>query len=79
MCYFLEIPKQICAKVPMLLYLVGPKHPSGNCYVSFFLTDRTALALAHPEFGVSVNPIQTRAQGHIMSTALLLAHPDLKT
>ena len=34
-------------------------------------------ALAHPEFGVSVNPIPTR--GQIITTALLLAHPDLKT
>ena len=34
-------------------------------------------ALAHPEFGSSVNPITTR--GQIMPTALLLAHPDLKT
>jgi hypothetical protein len=35
------------------------------------------LALAHPEFGSSVNPITTR--GQIMPTTLLLAHPDLKT
>ena len=34
-------------------------------------------ALALPEFGVSINPIATR--GEIMPTALLLAHPDLKT
>ena len=34
-------------------------------------------ALAHPEFGSSVNPITTR--GQIMPTTLLLAHPDLKT
>ena len=27
----------------MLLYFVGPKHPSGNCYISCFLTDRTAM------------------------------------
>ena len=27
----------------MLLSFVGPKHPSGNCYVSYFLTDSTAL------------------------------------
>ena len=27
----------------MLLYFLRPKHPSGNCYVSCFLTDRTAL------------------------------------
>ena len=27
----------------MLLYFVGPKHPSGICYISCFLTDRTAL------------------------------------
>ena len=35
-------------------------------------------ALAHPEFGSSVNPITTRG-GQIMPTTLLLAHPDLKT
>ena len=34
-------------------------------------------ALAHLEFGISVNPITTR--GQIMPTILLLAHPDLKT
>ena len=34
-------------------------------------------ALAHPEFGSSVNPITSR--GQIMPTTLLLAHPDLKT
>ena len=34
-------------------------------------------ALAHPEFRSSVNPIITREQ--ILPTALLLAHPDLKT
>ena len=27
----------------MSLYFVGPKHPSGSCYVSCFLTDSTAL------------------------------------
>ena len=34
-------------------------------------------ALAHPEFGSSVNPITTG--GQIMPTSLLLANPDLKT
>ena len=34
-------------------------------------------ALAHPEFGSSVNPITTR--GKIKPYILLLAHPDLKT
>ena len=33
-------------------------------------------ALAHPEFGSSVNPIPIR--GQTMPTTLLLAHPDLK-
>ena len=28
----------------MLAYFVGPKHPSGNCYISCFLTDRTPLS-----------------------------------
>ena len=42
-CYFLYVHKQICSKVPILLYFVGPKHPSGNWYVSCFLTDKTAL------------------------------------
>ena len=35
--------KQIHSKVPILLYFVGAKHPSGNCYINCFLTDRTAL------------------------------------
>ena len=34
-------------------------------------------ALAHPEFGSLVNLIPTK--GQIMSTTLLIAHPDLKT
>ena len=38
------VHKQIRSKVPILLYFVGPKRPSGNCYVSCFLTDKTALA-----------------------------------
>jgi len=37
----------------------------------------TGWALTHPEFGVSVNPIQSG--GQIMPTALLLAHSELKT
>ena len=31
--------------MPILLNFVGPKHPSGSCYISCFLTDRTALLL----------------------------------
>ena len=42
-CYFLFNHKQICSKVPILLYFVRPKHPSGNCYVSCFLTEKTPL------------------------------------
>ena len=29
--------------MPVLLYFVGPKRPSDNCYVSCFLTDKIAL------------------------------------
>ena len=29
--------------MPILLYFVWPKHPSGNCYIRCFLTDRAAL------------------------------------
>ena len=29
--------------MPILLYFVGRKCPSGNCYVSCFLTDKTAM------------------------------------
>ena len=42
-CYFLYIHNLICSKVPILLYFVAPKCPSGNCYFSCFLTDKTAL------------------------------------
>ena len=42
-CNFLSIHKQIHSKVPTLLYFVRSKRPSGNCYVSFFLTDKTFL------------------------------------
>ena len=31
-CYFLYNYKQIRSKVPILLYFVRPKRPSGNCY-----------------------------------------------
>ena len=31
--------------MPTLLYIVRPKRPSGNCYVSFFLTEKTPLFL----------------------------------
>ena len=41
--YFLYIHKQIRLKVPILLYFDRPKRPSGNCYISCFLTDKTAL------------------------------------
>ena len=37
-CYFLYIYKQICSRVPIFLYFYGPKHLSGNCYVSCFLS-----------------------------------------
>ena len=42
-CYFLYNHKQFCSKVPIILYFVRPKHPSGNCYSSCFLTEKTAL------------------------------------
>ena len=45
-CYFLYVHKQIRSKVPILLYYVGPKHPPGNCYVNYFLTDNTALSIS---------------------------------
>ena len=41
--YFLYIHKQIFSKVPISLYYVGPGHPSGNCYISCFLTEKTPL------------------------------------
>ena len=44
-CYFLHIHKQIRSKVPTFLYFYGPKRPSVNCYVSCFLTDKTALTM----------------------------------
>ena len=40
--YFLYIHRQIRLK-PILLYFVGPKRPSGNCSISCFLIDNTAL------------------------------------
>ena len=50
-----------------------------HCYIyniSAAASGWAGLALAHPEFGSSVNPITTR--GQIMPTTLLLAQPDLK-
>ena len=35
--------KQIRSKVTTILHIVGPKRPSGNCYVCCCLTDKTAL------------------------------------
>ena len=37
---------------------------------------RAGWALAHPDFGSSVNPIPTRGR-QIMPISLLLSHPDL--
>ena len=42
-CYFLYNDKQICSKVPISEYFVGPKSPSGNCYISCFFTEKTPL------------------------------------
>ena len=42
-CYFLYIHKQIRSKVPISLYFVRPNRPSGNSYVSCFLTEKTPL------------------------------------
>ena len=28
--------------MPLLLYFIGPKHPSGNCYIICFLTEKTS-------------------------------------
>ena len=43
-CFLLNyISKQIRLKMLISLYFVRPKRPSGNCYVSCFLTDKTAL------------------------------------
>ena len=44
-CYFLYNHKQIHSKVPILLNFVGPKNPSGDSFVSCFLTDKKALNL----------------------------------
>ena len=50
-CYFLYVHTQILSKVLILLYFVKPKRHSGNCCVSCFLTDETALRL-----GVKLDP-----------------------
>ena len=42
-CYFIRNHKQIRSKEPIILYFVRPKRASGNCYVSYFLTEKTAL------------------------------------
>ena len=36
--------------MPILLYFVGPKCPSGNCLVKCFVTDRTALEIPPNDF-----------------------------
>ena len=45
--YFLYNHKQFCSKVPIIFYFVRPKHPSGNCYVSCFLTEKTPFTPLH--------------------------------
>ena len=35
--------KQIRLKEPLLLFFVGPKRPTGNCYVISFITQKTGL------------------------------------
>ena len=42
-CYFLYNHKQICSKVPIVVFFLRPKCSSGNCYVSCFLTEKTPL------------------------------------
>ena len=49
------------------------------CLSSAAASGWAGWALAHPEFGSSVNPITTRGGGKNMPTTLLLAHLDLKT
>ena len=45
-CYFLYVHKKICSKVPILSYFVKRKCISGDCYINYFLTDKTALQLS---------------------------------
>ena len=35
----------MCSKVPIILYFVKQKRPSGNCYASCFFTEKTPLLL----------------------------------
>ena len=42
-CYFFYMCKQILSKVPILLYFVRPKRPSGNYYVTFLCTENPGL------------------------------------
>ena len=49
-CDFLYVHKQIRSKVPILSYFVEPKPPSGNYYVSCFLTDKTVLCYLEKMF-----------------------------
>ena len=44
MCYFFYMCKQICSKVPILLYFVRPKHTSDNYYVIFLCTENPGLS-----------------------------------
>ena len=44
-CYFFYMCKQISSKVPILLYFVRPKRPSGNYYVTFLCTENPGLNL----------------------------------
>ena len=46
--YFFYNYQQIRLKEPLLLFFVGPKRPSGNCYVICFLTEKPKLG--RPKF-----------------------------
>ena len=54
----------------MLLYFLRPKHPSGNCYVNCFLTDRAALAATID----LINSNQIDAKYHQMVFRSVLVH-----
>ena len=46
--YFLYIHYLICSKVTILLYFIGPKHSSGNCYVNCFLIWQNSFGSSDP-------------------------------
>ena len=53
-CYFLHNHKQFCPKVPIILYFVRPKRPSGNCLRKLFPYWENTFVLNSLEYDIQI-------------------------